>query len=448
LPKRLGKKGLFLEVEIGEILEGEVLDLTLEGEGVVKPCGFTVFVPFALPGEQIKFKITQLKKNYGRGELLDLIKASPFRIEPLCPLHFKCGGCTFGHLTYEEELALKTKISTSIIQRIGKLNDFVFQKAIKAPSPYRYRNKATLHYSISQKRLGYYIAKSNTVLPFEDCLLLPEALNQLIRLTEKILERKNIEGIDDVTFRYSFSTAEKMIIFHTAYKAKVSLQKAAEMLFAEDEKLMGIVAENGKAKTVLKGKNWFSEKIEDLTFRLSSSSFMQINPKQARALYVAAEDYSELTGKENLLDLYCGIGTFTLFLAKKAAKATGIEQNKEAISDALFNARQNNLEAKTQFICGKTEETIAQLFSTEKFEVIMADPPRAGIREAVLENIVQSKIERLVYVSCNPATLARDLKFLSVRSFDLSKAQLIDMFPRTGHVETVCLLTSKIKAFE
>lgn len=430
-------------MEIGEILEGEVVDLTLEGEGVVKPCGFTVFVPFALPGEQIKFKITQLKKNYGRGELLDLIKASPFRIEPLCPLHFKCGGCTFGHLTYEEELALKTKISTSIIQRIGKLNDFAFQNVIKAPSPYRYRNKATLHYSISQKRLGYYIAKSNTVLPFEDCLLLPQALNQLIRLTEKILERENIEGIDDVTFRYSFSTAEKMIIFHTANNAEVRLQKAAEMLYAEDEKLMGIIAKNGKAKTVLKGKNWFSEKIEDFTFRISSSSFMQVNPIQAKALYATAEEYAELTGKENLLDLYCGIGTFTLLLAKKATKATGIEQNKEAIDDALFNARQNNLEAKTQFVCGKTEETIAQLFSIEKFEVIMADPPRAGIKEAVLENIVQSKIERLVYVSCNPATLARDLKFLNERNYRLSEARLIDMFPRTGNVE--CLASIKEK---
>jgi len=430
-------------MEIGEILEGEVVDLTLEGEGVVKPCGFTVFVPFALPGEQIKFKITQLKKNYGRGELLDLIKASPFRIKPLCPLHFKCGGCTFGHLTYEEELALKTKISTSIIQRIGKLNDFAFQNVIKAQSPYRYRNKATLHYSISQKRLGYYIVKSKAVLPFEDCLLLPEALNQLIRLTEKILERENIEGIDDVTFRYSFSTAEKMIIFHTANNAEVRLQKAAEMLYAEDEKLMGIIAKNGKAKTVLKGKNWFSEKIEDFTFRISSSSFMQVNPIQAKALYATAEEYAELTGKENLLDLYCGIGTFTLFLAKKAAKATGIEQNEEAIDDALFNARQNNLEAKTQFICGKTEETIAQLFSIEKFEVIMADPPRAGIKEAVLENIVQSKIERLVYVSCNPATLARDLKFLNERNYRLSEARLIDMFPRTGNVE--CLASIKGK---
>jgi len=430
-------------MEIGEILEGEVVDLTLEGEGVVKPCGFTVFVPFALPGEQIKFKITQLKKNYGRGELLDLIKASPFRIEPLCPLHFKCGGCTFGHLTYEEELALKTKISASIIQRIGKLNDFAFQNVIKAPSPYRYRNKATLHYSTPQKRLGYYIAKSNTVLPFEDCLLLPEALNQLIRLTEKILERENIEGIDDVTFRYSFSTAEKMIIFHTANNAEVRLQKAAEMLYAEDEKLMGIIAKNGKAKTVLKGKNWFSEKIDDFTFRISSSSFMQVNPIQAKALYATAEEYTELTGKENLLDLYCGIGTFTLLLAKKATKATGIEQNKEAIDDALFNARQNNLEAKTQFICGKTEETIAQLFSTEKFEVIMADPPRAGIKEAVLENIVQSQVERLVYVSCNPATLARDLKFLNERNYSLSEAWLIDMFPRTGNVE--CLASIKEK---
>ena len=425
------------------------------GEGVARLEGQAVFVKGALAGELCQVQLLKVGKTAAWGRVEEVLEASPNRQNPDCPQFPKCGGCSLRHMTYEEEMAFKRQKVQDALTRLGGWDGRV-EIIHGAKAPDRYRNKVQFPVGEGPK-VGFFRARSHDVIDAEDCLLQPLEATRLRSAFKDWMERNQISVYDE--------TAHRGLIRHFYVRVNREGQSLCAVvangkkLPAEEDlirslreaepKLVGVALSVNQEKTnVILGKEtrtlWGQDYLEDtlcgLTFRLSVPSFYQVNRDQAEVLYNRALDFADLTGKETVLDLYCGIGTITLLMAKKAGRAFGAEVVPEAIEDAKENAKRNGI-TNAEFFCGDAGEAAKTLAAQNiRPDVICVDPPRKGLSLQVIEAIAEMGPKRLVYVSCDPATLGRDVKLLAERGYILRQAEAADLFPRTGHVETVSWL--------
>ncbi|ODA39012.1 23S rRNA (uracil(1939)-C(5))-methyltransferase RlmD [Desulfosporosinus sp. BG] len=422
---------------LGEKSNLECLRLISDGSGVGYLNGIATFVPGLLPGETGEVAVYHAKKKWQRARLQKIITCSPERIDAPCTVYKGCGGCQLQHMTYEETLQWKQRWVEDALSRIGKLSVEV-KPTIGMSAPWRYRNKARLHREPDGK-LGYYKERSKDLVHFQDCLLLSERMNRWIRLTEEFL-REGFAEIHTLTFREN--TKGEGLLLLEGPPSKVISEEANSDFFEALSKeglrsVWGISAE-GRLELIW-GDEVFSQTILDLTFEVSPLSFLQVNPPQTDVLYAHVLAVADLTGEETVWDLYSGIGTLALALARKAKKVTGIEENSYAVEDAIQNAVINNAIGHVEFLMGKVESRMMKI--EEQPDLVVLDPPRMGLHPAVVQRLLELKPERMIYVSCDPGTLARDLGMLTQGGYRVESVQPVDMFPWTGHVESVVLMS-------
>jgi len=458
-----------------DIVTIEITDMGVDGEGIGKVDGFTLFVKDALIGDVAEVKVMKAKKSYGYARLMKLVIPSPDRVEPVCGVARQCGGCQIQALSYAKQLEFKhNKVRGNLI-RIGKF-DATFIDKIMDPiggmkEPFHYRNKAQYPVGIDKEGkiiAGFYAGRTHQIIPNLDCALGDKGNKEIL---EKILAFLNEYGLTayneetgkglvrHVLIRKGFTTKEIMVCLVINGKKLPHSEKLAETL----AKIPGMTSitysvnlENtnvimGKEIHPIWGQTFITDYIRNVKYQISPLSFYQVNPVQTEVLYGQALEYAGLTGKETVWDVYCGIGTISLFLAQNAKKVYGVEIVPQAIEDARKNAELNGFE-NAEFFVGKAEEVLPQYYKdyekahpgeNARADVIIVDPPRKGCEESVLETMVHMLPERIVYVSCDSATLARDLKYLCANGYELKKARAVDMFPMTVHVETVVLLSQQ-----
>lgn len=421
---------------LGEKSNLECLRLISDGSGVGYMNGIATFVPGLLPRETGEVEVYEAKKKWQRARLLKIIKSSPARIDAPCSVFEGCGGCQLQHTTYEETLQWKQRWVEDALSRIGKLSVEV-KPTIGMPIPWRYRNKARLHREPTGK-LGYFKEKSKDLVHFSDCLLLSERMNRWIRLTEGFLT-EGFEEIHTLTFREN-TMGEGLLLLEGPPSKVLSAEDNPEFfeaLFKEGVRsVWGTDSEGSLA--LIWGDEVFSQTILDMSFEVSPLSFLQVNSLQTDVLYAHVLAEAALTGEETVWDLYSGIGTLTLALALKAKKVTGIEENSFAVEDAIQNAVNNNAIGHVEFLKGKVESRMMKI--EEQPDVVVLDPPRTGMHPVVVNRLLELKPQRIIYVSCDPGTLARDLGVLTQGGYRVDSVQPVDMFPWTQHVECVIVL--------
>lgn len=411
----------------------ECLRLISDGSGIGYMNGIATFVPGLLPGETGEVEVYDAKKKWQRARLLSIVKRSPERNDAPCSVFEGCGGCQLQHTTYEETLLWKQRWVEDALSRIGKICVEV-KPVIGMSNPWRYRNKARFHREPTGK-LGYYKEKSKDLVHFSDCLLLSERMNRWIRLTEEFLTDE-FAVIHTLTFREN-TRGEGLLLLEgppTKVLSDDDNPEFFEALFKEGIRSVWGTDSEGSLALVW-GEEAFSQTILDMTFDVSPLSFLQVNPLQTDVLYSHVLDGAALTGDETVWDLYSGIGTLALALASKAQKVTGIEENPYAVEDAIQNAVNNNAVGHVEFLKGKVESRIMKI--DEQPDVVVLDPPRTGMHPSVVQRLLELKPQRIIYVSCDPGTLARDLGVLTQGGYGVESVQPVDMFPWTRHVECV-----------
>lgn len=446
----------------GQEITVTIDNLDSEGRGIGRCEGLAVFVPETLPGEQVKARVTLVKKNFAVAALLSIGKASPDRVEPACPVYELCGGCQLQHLSYEGELQMKTQQVRDVLKRIGHLDDVKVLPTLANVQPLYYRNKMQVPVAGGKGslRIGCFAKGTHRVIDVEDCCIQRRENNRIAAVARQWMTRYHIPAYDEdrrtglvrhIMGRVGVHTGEIMVCLVTAAEERVPHRKElVQMLQAAIPGLTSVVQNVNKRSTnvilgektyLVYGKETIQDKIGNLTFHISAQSFFQVNSEQVEVLYNKALEFADLRGTETVVDLYCGTGTITLFLAQKARLAVGIEIVPSAIRDAKKNVRANHL-ANAEFLLGDAAVEMPRLVKDGlRPDVVVVDPPRAGCEARVLDAIARVRPEKVVYVSCNPATLARDLAYLKERGFAIAKVQPVDMFSRTHHVETVCLLS-------
>jgi 23S rRNA (uracil1939-C5)-methyltransferase len=412
--------------------------LGIHGEGVGSLDGFTVFVDGALPGEVVKASFIEKKKNYGRAKVLERLQTSPHRVTPPCPVFGICGGCQLMHLDYSEQLKAKRQRVVDALERIGKLFEVPVGTCTPSPSPLHYRNKIQL--PVQGSKLGLYAYNSHDLVEIEKCYIHCELGEEAFQQIKKIVRSAPLKH---VLIKTAVKTGQVLVILVTA--GKEDLTSIAEQIMQSLPQIKGVVQNInpltgntvlGKESRTLAGQPFIEDEICGLRFKVSPASFFQVNPQQAENLYRQALEYCDLKGDEMVLDAYCGVGTLSLLLAQKAKKVIGIEMVPEAIADAKENAKLNKIENVT-FKCVEAEK-----FPLSSIDVAVLNPPRKGCDPVFLERLALVKPKKLIYVSCDPATLARDLALLKEKGYTVNAVQPFDMFPQTVHVECVALLTS------
>ena len=442
----------------------DIVDIGQGGVGIGKYEGFTVFVDGGLVQDKIKVKITKSKKNYAIGDIVEIIEKSPFRVERKCSENLRqCGGCQIQELDYQKQLDIKTNEVKQVISRIGKLDDVVIHDTLGMEHPFRYRNKA--QFPIQKKDnmpvIGFYKKKSHDLISTDECIIQHEVNDKIIKIIKTYIRAYNVSIYDEKTHKgllrhlvtkVGFTTGEVMIVLVANGKKLPYLKELASVL---KENIPGfktlVVNVNtqktnvilGKENIVAYGDGMIRDYIGELVFEISPLSFFQVNPLQTEVLYNKALEYANLGENDTVFDIYCGIGTISLFLAQKAKKVYGIEIVEDAIKDAKRNAKINNMD-NVEFYVGKAEEVVPKMYKEGKrANVVVVDPPRKGCDEKVLDTIVSMEPDRVVYVSCNPSTLARDLAYLNERGYKCHEIQPVDMFPHSVHVENVAWLSKE-----
>ena len=442
----------------------DIVDIGQGGVGIGKYEGFTVFVEGGLIQDKVKVRINKSKKNYAVGDIVEIIEKSPFRVDRICSDDLKdCGGCQIQELDYNKQLELKTNEVKQVISRIGKLENVEIHETIGMQSPCRYRNKAQfpIQNINGSTAIGFYKKKSHDVIPTDMCVIQHDINDKIIKIIKTYIQAYNVSIYNETTHtgvlrhlvtKVGFTTNEVMVVLVANGTNLPHLNELASVL---KENILGfktLVLNVNKAKTnvilgeenkVIYGNGKINDYIGDLVFEISPLSFFQVNPVQTEVLYNKALEYAELKENDTVFDIYCGIGSISLFLAQKATKVYGIEIVEDAIKDAKINAKLNNLN-NVEFYVGKAEEVVPKMYSEGKTaNVVVVDPPRKGCDEKVLDTIVSMKPDRVVYVSCNPSTLARDLAYLDERGYKCVEIQPVDMFPHTMHVECCAKIVKK-----
>lgn len=455
--------GKNVPVQKGEQYIVKIENLNHLGEGVGRIDGFAVFTPYVLPGEKVEIKINEVKKNFAIGELQEIIETAPERIMPRCPVFYQCGGCQTQHMTYEAQLNFKTQVVKDAVRRIGKLEAVPVHSAMGMDNPWYYRNKVQMPLGIEAGKVvaGFYAPGTHDIVETDMCYIQHEKLVEITQwLKEKLLEHHismynegTTKGLlRHVLLRIGFNTDEIMMVFITNGRKFPEGQSLALQLQKEFPQIISIMQNINNKRTnvimgdetlLLAGQDYITEELAGIRYKISPRSFFQVNTKQAEVLFAKALDYAGLTGGETVLDAYCGTGSISLMLAQKAKKVYGIEVIGAAIKDAWENARENGIE-NVEFIEGKTEEELSRLVKEGiHMDVAVVDPPRKGCDKIVLETFAKMNVPRIVYVSCNPSSLARDLAYLTEMGYEVQEVQPVDMFPATGHVECVVLIERK-----
>ena len=451
-----------MEYRKNDIVTLEIVDCGTDGEGIGKADGFTVFVKDAVIGDTIMAKIMKAKKNYGYGRLMEILKPSPYRVEPVCLSARQCGGCQLQAVSYEEQKVFKEKKLRGHLERIGGFTEFPMEPLIGMDDPYHYRNKAQFPVGRNKEGrivTGFYAGRTHAIIENRDCALgIPQNKDVLDRVIAH-MEKYNIAPYDEATgkglvrhifVRYGFFTGELMVSLiingQDLPHQRELVEKLCEIpgmtsISLNMNKKRSNVILCDKVKTIW-GKEYITDKIGDISYEISPLSFFQVNPQQTWKLYSKALEYADLHGEETVWDLYCGIGTISLFLAQKAKFVRGVEIVPAAIEDAKRNAQINHIE-NVEFFVGKAEEVLPREYEKNGVyaDVIVVDPPRKGCDAMLLKTILKMQPKRVVYVSCDSATLARDLRFLCDNGYELKKVCGVDQFPQTVHVETIVLLS-------
>ena len=439
----------------------DITGMTHEGQGVGRIDGYPVFIDGALEGETVETKLIKVNKSYGVGKLLRIIKPSPSRTTPFCGAYKRCGGCSLQHMSYEAQLKFKTDTVRENIKRIGKLEDATVHETIGMKNALNYRNKAQFPVGTVKDEpiIGFYAKRSHEIINSTDCGIQSEVSDKARAVVREFVIENKISTYDETTgkgllrhimTRSGFNTGEVMVVLVINGKDLPAREKLVQKLTSALTEIKSIILNVNTKKTnvilgdrniTIYGSDTITDYIGDFKFNISPLSFFQVNPVQTGVLYGKALEYAELTGEETVFDLYCGIGTISLFLSQKAKKVYGVEIVEDAILDARKNAEFNGVK-NVEFIVGEAERIIPDMYDKGvKADVVVVDPPRKGCDEKLLETLVSMQPQRIVYVSCNPSTLARDLKYLAENRFKVVEVQPVDMFPYTGHVETVTLIT-------
>ena len=451
-------------------------DIGVGGEGIGKVDGYTLFIKDAIIGDVVEAKIVKAKKNYGYARLMNIVTPSENRVEkPACPMARRCGGCQIQEMKYGAQLSFKEGKVRGNLERIGEvpteLLDKVMQPIVGMEEPFHYRNKAQFPIGTDKEGhiiTGFYAGRTHSIIPNTDCTLGVAVNQKILEIILHFMENNHISAYDEekhkglvrhVLIRYGFKTDEIMVCLVINGEKLPHAEKLVDKL-CEISGMTSITISVNKAKTnvimgneikLLWGQTYITDYIGNVKYQISPLSFYQVNPVQTEKLYGLALDYASLTGNETVWDLYCGIGTISLFLAQNAKQVYGVEIVPQAIDDARNNAKINDI-TNAEFYVGKAEEVLPEYYreyqeshggETAHADVIVVDPPRKGCEESLLQTIVDMQPEKVVYVSCDSATLARDVKFLRESGYELKKITPVDQFPNTVHVETVVLLSHK-----
>ena len=452
-------------IKKNQSVEIEITGITSEGNGVGRAENMAVFVPLTAVGDYARVKIVKVLKSYAFGILEEILRPSENRIEPDCPVFEKCGGCTFRHISYETELQIKNDFIKDAFKRIGGLNPD-FEEITGCDETDYYRNKA--QYPVSEQNrkavCGFYSRRSHRIVPFTACRLQPEIFRQIVDSVIEYINENKIPAYNEekhngfirhIYLRKGYHS-DKIMLCIVVFNKSVTdrLKGLAVKISAEFPQIKSVLVNvNNQNTNVILGKEnhllYGSENITDIMcdnkILLSPMSFYQVNTCQAEKLYMIAEEYAELSNTDTLLDLYCGAGTIGLSMCDKVKCLTGVEVISQAIENAKANAKMNNIN-NAEFICGDAGQIASQLVSKgEKPDVIIVDPPRKGCDKETLDSILKMGPDRIVMISCNPATAARDCKVLCDEGYEIRRIRGVDLFARTGHVETVVLMSRKDK---
>ena len=437
-------------------------DMGVDGEGIGHVEGCTLFVKDALIGDVITAKVMKMKKNYGYARMMEILTPSPDRVEPKCAYHKQCGGCQIQALSYEKQLEYKKNKVLNNLARIGGLTDLPEFDVIGMDEPYHYRNKAQFPFGTDKNGevvTGFYAGRTHSIISNTKCYLGVEENEQILEIILAHLKKYNIPAYDEQTgkgllrhvlIRKGFTTGEIMVCLILNGTRMPEVKELVDKLTKIPGMTSITINVNTKQTNVIMGQemrsvwgqDYITDYIGNVKYQISPLSFFQVNPVQTRKLYERALEYADVESGETVWDLYCGIGTISLFLAQKAKQVYGVEIVPQAIEDAKHNAALNGF-TNAEFYVGKAEEVLPKKYREEgiKADVIVVDPPRKGCDEALLSTIVQMRPKRVVYVSCDSATLARDIRYMTEHGYELKKVQPVDMFPHCDSVEAVALFT-------
>ena len=455
-----------------EIVTVEITDIGVSGEGIGHVDGYTLFIKDAIIGDVVEAKVMKAKKNYGYARLMQVIQPSSDRVEPKCAYARKCGGCQIQEMSYERQLAFKEQKIRGNLERIGRFAEEeinrVMEPVVGMEHPFGYRNKAQFPFGTDREGnpiTGFYAGRTHDIIANTDCALGVEQNQEILELILQYMKEYHIAAYDEKTgkgllrhalIRYGFKTKEIMVCLVVNGKKLPHGEKLIEKLTKLERMTSITISPNNRRDNVIMGdsyetlwgQGYITDYIGNVKYQISPLSFYQVNPVQTEKLYGLALEYADLKGNETVWDLYCGIGTISLFLAQKAKQVYGVEIVPQAIDDAKQNAQINAIE-NAEFFVGKAEEVLPEYYENYAREhhgenahadVIVVDPPRKGCDEILLETIVKMQPEKVVYVSCDSATLARDLKYLCANGYEMKIVRGVDQFPNTVHVETCVLL--------
>lgn len=437
-------------------------DLTHDGNGVGKIDGYPLFVPQALPGEEAEVKVVKVNKNFGYGKLLSIKKASGICVIPPCNVFYKCGGCQLQHMSYDMQLEMKRNQVRNVMKKIAHLEDVPVHPVLGMDDPWRYRNKIQIPVGEKDGELitGFYQQRSHHIIhDMETCVIQNELGDRMVEAVRRIANDLGIEAYDEINHRgmlrhiivrTAYETNDTMIILVTRTEKFPQQAELVKQLVETYPSIKSIIQNINPERTnvilgdktkTLYGENYIYDTIGDLKFKISPKSFYQVNPEQTKVLYDKALEYANVGENDVVIDAYCGIGTISLFLAQKAKKVYGVEIVPEAIEDAKINEELNGLD-NVEFVVGEAEKKMEE-WKEEGLrpDVIVVDPPRKGCDEKLLHAMIEMEPKRIVYVSCNPSTLARDLRILEDGGYKTQEVQPVDMFSQTAHVECVTWLT-------
>ena len=445
----------------------DIISQGYEGEGIAKIDNkYPIFIEGALKGEKVKVRIVKVNKNFAYGKLMEVLEASEERVNPPCAIYKRCGGCKLQHASYKAQLDFKWDRVKDCVSKIGKLDPSIVKYPLGMENPWRYRNKVQLPIGLinGEVKIGFFAPRSHDIIDMESCLIQDEIGDKVVKLTREWIEKFNIRPynvdgeydekgiVRHIMIRRGFTTNEVMVVLVTNGEKLPHKEEFVDLMVKNIPGIKSIIQNINSKKTnvilgleskTLWGEDTISDYIGDFRFNISPLSFFQVNPTQTEVLYGKALEYANLTGNEEVFDAYCGTGTITLFLSQKAKKVYGVEIIPQAIDNAWINAKENKVE-NVEFFVGESEVVIPDLINKGvKADVVVVDPPRKGCDKKLLDSITNIDAKKIVYVSCDPSTLGRDLQVLEENGYKTLEVQPVDMFPNTSHVENVAKLIKK-----
>ena len=445
----------------------DIISQGYEGEGIAKIDNkYPIFIEGALKGEKVKVRIVKVNKNFAYGKLMEVLEASEERVNPPCAIYKRCGGCKLQHASYKAQLDFKWDRVKDCVSKIGKLDPSIVKYPLGMENPWRYRNKVQLPIGLinGEVKIGFFAPRSHDIIDMESCLIQDEIGDKVVKLTREWIEKFNIRPynvdgeydekgiVRHIMIRRGFTTNEVMVVLVTNGENIPHKEEFVDLMVKNIPGIKSVIQNINSKKTnvilgleskTLWGENTISDYIGDFRFNISPLSFFQVNPIQTEVLYGKALEYANLTGNEEVFDAYCGTGTITLFLSQKAKKVYGVEIIPQAIDNAWINAKENKVE-NVEFFVGESEVVIPALINKGvKADVVVVDPPRKGCDKKLLDAITNIDAKKIVYVSCDPSTLGRDLAILEENGYKTLEVQPVDMFPNTSHVENVAELIKK-----